>query len=61
MREPRILKIASKYRRCMAPAYLLCPQVPLFVCAVGVPPRWVVDKLHTVGAPPRHSTQKLGL
>eukprot|EP00937_MAST-01D_sp_MAST-1D-sp2_P000683 g683.t1 len=24
-------------------------RVPLFVCAVGVPPKWVVDKLHSVG------------
>ena len=23
--------------------------VPLFVCAVGIPPRWVVDKLHAHG------------
>lgn len=24
-------------------------KVPLFVCAVGVPPRWVSDKLHQNG------------
>ena len=24
-------------------------RVPLFVCAVGVPPKWVVDKLHANG------------
>jgi NAD(P)H-dependent flavin oxidoreductase YrpB (nitropropane dioxygenase family) len=24
-------------------------RIPLFVCAVGVPPKWVVDKLHSVG------------
>ena len=23
----------------------------LFVCAVGVPPKWVVDKLHAAGIP----------
>ena len=23
----------------------------LFVCAVGVPPRWLVDKLHAAGIP----------
>lgn len=25
-------------------------KVPLFVCAVGIPPKWVVDKLHATGA-----------
>ena len=25
-------------------------QVPLFVCAVGIPPLWVVEKLHANGA-----------
>ena len=24
-------------------------KVPLFVCAVGVPPRWATDKLHEHG------------
>ena len=24
-------------------------KVPLFVCAVGIPPQWVVDKLHQHG------------
>lgn len=24
-------------------------KVPLFVCAVGIPPRWVVDKMHEAG------------
>lgn len=23
----------------------------LFVCAVGIPPRWAVDKLHAAGIP----------
>jgi len=26
-------------------------KVSLFVCAIGVPPRWVVDKLHQAGIP----------
>jgi NAD(P)H-dependent flavin oxidoreductase YrpB (nitropropane dioxygenase family) len=24
-------------------------KVPLFVCAVGIPPKWVVEKLHAAG------------
>lgn len=41
-------------------------KVPLFVCAVGIPPKWVVDKLHAVGilvmnmaGAPRHVTKAL--
>ena len=28
---------------------MLDEQVPLFVCAVGIPPLWVVEKLHSAG------------
>ncbi|KDN52461.1 2-nitropropane dioxygenase [Tilletiaria anomala UBC 951] len=40
--------------------------VKLFVCAVGIPPRWAVDKLHKAGIPvmnivghPKHVTKAL--
>ena len=28
---------------------MLDEKVPLFVCAVGIPPKWVVEKLHANG------------
>jgi NAD(P)H-dependent flavin oxidoreductase YrpB (nitropropane dioxygenase family) len=28
---------------------MIAERVPLFVCAVGVPPQWVVDKMHANG------------
>ena len=41
-------------------------RVPLFVCAVGLPPRWVVDKLHSAGTiimnmvgAPKHASRAL--
>jgi len=41
-------------------------KVPLFVCAVGIPPKWVVEKLHAAGivvmnmaGAPRHVTKAL--
>jgi NAD(P)H-dependent flavin oxidoreductase YrpB (nitropropane dioxygenase family) len=43
-------------------------QVPLFVCAVGVPPLWVVEKLHAAGTlvmnmvgQPKHAAKALAL
>eukprot|EP01043_Picozoa_sp_COSAG02_P015856 COSAG02_NODE_685_length_18484_cov_49.605330_4_plen_361_part_00 len=43
-------------------------RVPLFVCAVGVPPLWVVEKLHAAGTlvmnmvgQPKHATKALAL
>lgn len=43
-------------------------QVPLFVCAVGVPPLWVVEKLHVAGTlvmnmvgHPKHAAKALAL
>ncbi|KAI0718335.1 2-nitropropane dioxygenase [Fomitopsis betulina] len=40
----------------------------LFVCAVGVPPKWAVDKMHAAGIPvmnmvghPKHVTRALGV
>jgi NAD(P)H-dependent flavin oxidoreductase YrpB (nitropropane dioxygenase family) len=45
---------------------LVLVQVPLFVCAVGIPPVWVVEKLHAAGilvmnmaGAPRHVTKAL--
>lgn len=30
---------------------IIAEKVALFVCAIGVPPKWVVDKLHGAGIP----------
>ena len=30
---------------------IVAEQASLFVCAIGVPPRWAVDKLHAAGIP----------
>ena len=45
---------------------MLSERVPLFVCAVGVPPRWVCDKLHANGTvimnmigKPKHAVKAL--
>mmetsp|Transcript_2409 Transcript_2409/g.5583 ORF Transcript_2409/g.5583 Transcript_2409/m.5583 type:complete len:385 (+) Transcript_2409:48-1202(+) len=43
-------------------------RVPLFVCAVGIPPLWVVDKMHAIGmvvmnmaGHPKHVTKALDM
>ena len=34
-------------------------KVALFVCAIGVPPKWVVDKLHKAGIPVMNVSEML--